>query len=308
MYDLIGDIHGHADALKTLLDRLGYEDKRGYYAHPDRKVIFVGDFIDRGPKIREVLHLVRAMIDNGTALSVMGNHEFNAIAFHVKNPRRPGTFLRRHEEKNVHQHSETLKQLDESELLEFVDWFRTLPPWLELDGLRVVHACWDRQSIQLCDEAMSQHGAFSDEFMHRACHRGTELFDAVEAVLKGKEAPLPDGISMTDKDGFVRTDIRVQWFRSPCGKTYRNYALPPQPEIPDLPIPESYFDKINPYDEDDIPVFCGHYWLSDDTPSLLAENVCCLDYSVAKGGFLCAYRWNGERRLSNDNFVYVSPE
>lgn len=38
----------------------------------------------------------------------------------------------------------------------------------------------------------------------------------------------------------------------------------------------------------------------------LADNVACLDFSVAKGGFLCAYRWNGEQKLSNENFVRVS--
>jgi hypothetical protein len=51
------------------------------------------------------------------------------------------------------------------------------------------------------------------------------------------------------------------------------------------------------------PVFIGHYWLSASKPEILADNVACLDYSVAKGGFLCAYRWQGEQRLSNDHFV-----
>lgn len=50
-------------------------------------------------------------------------------------------------------------------------------------------------------------------------------------------------------------------------------------------------------------MFVGHYWLSAQRPELLADNVACLDFSVAKGGFLCAYRWNGERKLSNENFV-----
>ncbi len=53
------------------------------------------------------------------------------------------------------------------------------------------------------------------------------------------------------------------------------------------------------------PVFVGHYWLSAQRPELLADTVACLDYSVAKGGLLCAYRWNGEWQLSNDNFVWV---
>jgi hypothetical protein len=53
------------------------------------------------------------------------------------------------------------------------------------------------------------------------------------------------------------------------------------------------------------PVFVGHYWLSAQRPAVLADNVACLDYSVAKGGFLCAYRWQGEQTLSNEHFVWV---
>ncbi len=63
MYDLIGDIHGHADELVQLLETLGYEKGEGAYQRSDRKVIFLGDFIDRGPKIRQVLEIVRPNSD-----------------------------------------------------------------------------------------------------------------------------------------------------------------------------------------------------------------------------------------------------
>lgn len=92
-YDLIGDIHGHADELEALLQKLGYKKLKGVYSHSEnRQVIFVGDFIDRGPKIRETLHLVKAMYDNGNAQAVMGNHEFNAICFHTPHVERGGFF------------------------------------------------------------------------------------------------------------------------------------------------------------------------------------------------------------------------
>ncbi|MFM8577235.1 MAG: metallophosphoesterase [Planctomycetaceae bacterium] len=83
MHDLIGDIHGHADALERLLNTLGYTRQHGIYRHTDRQVIFLGDFIDRGPHIRETLEIVRPMIDSGAALSVMGNLELNALAYHT---------------------------------------------------------------------------------------------------------------------------------------------------------------------------------------------------------------------------------
>ncbi|MDC6350459.1 metallophosphoesterase [Zeaxanthinibacter sp. PT1] len=62
-FDLIGDIHGHADELQQLLLKLGYEKKDGVFAHEDRKAFFVGDYIDRGPKIPETLEIVRTMVE-----------------------------------------------------------------------------------------------------------------------------------------------------------------------------------------------------------------------------------------------------
>ena len=95
MYDLIGDIHGHADELMQLLEALGYKKAQGSYRHPDRKVIFLGDFIDRGPKIWQVLEIVRPMIEEGKALAVMGNHELNALAYHTEDSEESGQYLRR---------------------------------------------------------------------------------------------------------------------------------------------------------------------------------------------------------------------
>ena len=83
MYDLIGDIHGHADALVKLLHELGYDNHTGVYRHPKRQAVFLGDFIDRGPKIRETLEIVRPMIESGAAQAVMGPI---ALALVVRKP------------------------------------------------------------------------------------------------------------------------------------------------------------------------------------------------------------------------------
>src|SRR5262249_58643637 len=76
--------HGHADELVQLLRTLGYERAGGVYGHTDRRLIFLGDFIDRGPQIRRVLEIVRPMVEAGHALAVMGNHELNALAYHTE--------------------------------------------------------------------------------------------------------------------------------------------------------------------------------------------------------------------------------
>jgi hypothetical protein len=306
MYDLIGDIHGHADELVQLLKALGYAKFQGVYRHPERKVIFVGDFIDRGPKIRQVLEIVRPMIEEGKALAVMGNHELNALAFHAEVPNRAQSFLRKRDTKNIRQHGQTILQLNDEELNEALEWFRTLPMWLKLDGLRVVHACWDERAIAQIDEARKREGGLTPALLRDACSKEKSLFAPVEVVLKGKESKLPEGVSFLDKDGHVRTDIRTRWYLSPEGQTYRTYSFHQAGEITcDRPLEAVAIEEADPYPTSAPPVFFGHYWLSADGPEILAENVACLDFSVAKGGFLCAYRWNGEQKLSNENFVWV---
>jgi hypothetical protein len=305
MYDLIGDIHGHADELVQLLDKLGYQKAQGAYQHPECKVIFLGDFIDRGPKIRQVLEIVRPMIEEAKALAVMGNHELNALAYHTEDSEESGQYLRRRSPKNEKQHRATLEQFAPQELRSHLDWFRTLPMWLDLDGLRAVHACWDDGAITSIAQALKEHRGLTSDFLHSACKKGNALFTQVEIVLKGKEAALPKGESFLDPDGHPRSEIRSRWYSSPKGQTYRTYALQSDVIPCDLELDASVIAEAVPYPKNAKPVFVGHYWLSAKRPELLADNVACLDYSVAKGGLLCAYRWHGEQTLSNENFVWV---
>jgi hypothetical protein len=312
MYHLIGDVHGHADELVRLLKALGYRKAQGVYQHPERKAIFLGDFIDRGPKIRQVLEIVRPMIEKGHALAVMGNHELNALAYHTEDPEAPGLYLRPHCSKNEEQHRKTIEQLKHDKLVAYLDWFRTLPLWLDLDGLRVVHACWDDQAVARIAQALAGKRGITGDFLLSACKKGHGLFAPVEIVLKGKEVPLPDGITFLDPDGHPRREIRSRWYLSPRGQTYRTYALqsgeiPCDLELEEAVVAKAAVAKAAPYPTTDKPVFIGHYWLKAQRPEILAENVACLDYSVAKeGGFLCAYRWNGEQKLRNENFVWVT--
>ena len=304
MYDLIGDIHGHANELIQLLEVLGYRKNQGVYKHPERKVIFLGDFIDRGPQILTVLDSVRSMVESGSALAVMGNHEFNALAFHTEHVHRKEEHLRRRNVRNIRQHGQTILQLTDKHLATYIEWFATLPMWLDLDGLRVVHACWDDKAIATIQAARPDNEALTSEFLHSAVEPGDMLFDAVETVLKGKEAALPNGKSFADKDGHLRTATRTRWYKSPLEHTYRTYALTDTIDCDD-PLEQYIIDAAAPYPPDAKPVFVGHYWLSGNQPELLADNVACVDYSVAKNGFLCAYRWNGEQCLSNKNFVWA---
>jgi hypothetical protein len=82
-YDIIGDIHGQAFKLESLLDKLGYWNTSGAWRHPGRTAVFGGNLIDRGPHQFRSIELVRRVIEDGAARAVLGKHEFNAIARHT---------------------------------------------------------------------------------------------------------------------------------------------------------------------------------------------------------------------------------
>lgn len=334
MYDVIGDVHGYCRPLELLLQRMGYVDDGDGYAHPDRQAIFVGDLVDRGPAIRETVQLVRRMVERNAARMVMGNHEFNAISIHTRRPgsrlaRYPDAWLRKRTEPNLHQHHVTWNayELTEGthaeEWQDTLAWFRTLPMWLELDGIRVVHATWDDEQIavlrnsrvHLADNVKNDVKdisdvdlpPLSDRFLVEAADTGTPLFAAIDDVLKGREIPLPVDEPWADKEGTLRHKVRVQWYRLPLNDTYHSYAMPPRVLSADevgQSLGKLSPDKLRPYPLTAPPVFVGHYWMRAETPSVLAPNVACVDYSVAKGGYLCAYRWDGEAVLNNDHFIW----
>lgn len=307
-YDIIGDIHGQADKLHALLNELGYVNRDGAYRHPDRSALFVGDFIDRGSKQLESVMTVRRMVDAGTAQAVMGNHEFNAIAWHTPDPLANGEYLRPHGgawgEKNRDQHSAFLKEVADNPALhkEVIDWFLTLPLWLDFAGVRVVHACWHDGYMDALRPHLTPKNQLNPELMISASRSGSMEFRTVEGLTKGLEVRLPDGHTFSDKDGHVRRNVRIRWWESNA-TTYRDLALMPDEFRSRLPEVALEMDSRSRYDEVK-PVFFGHYWMTG-TPQMQTATAACVDYSAAKDGPLVAYRWDGEPVLNNDNFRSV---
>jgi len=79
-FDIIGDVHGCYDELVDLLATLGYEQNGFSWIHPKgRRAVFVGDLVDRGPKTPDVLRLVMAMAEAGSAFCVPGNHDIKLV-------------------------------------------------------------------------------------------------------------------------------------------------------------------------------------------------------------------------------------
>lgn len=136
-FDIIGDVHGCLDECVQLLRALGYtvagtREAPEVIAPEGRRAIFVGDLVDRGPDSPGVLRLVMAMVANGSALCVPGNHDVKLMKK-----------LRGRDVKISHGLAETLQQL-ESEPDDFrraaADWIYSLVSHLVLDDGKLVVA------------------------------------------------------------------------------------------------------------------------------------------------------------------------
>ena len=164
-FDVIGDVHGEFEKLVALLNHLGYREQAGTFRHPGRTAIFVGDLVDRGPKQLATGDLVRRMVEAGSALCIMGNHEFNAIAWVTPDPQNPGKFLRDHHKPgNRAQHQAFLNEVEGTpRQREITDWFKTLPLLLDLGAVRIVHACWHQESMDALQPLLTPEHKLTDQ-------------------------------------------------------------------------------------------------------------------------------------------------
>lgn len=323
-YDIIGDIHGCAAELEALLDLLGYaqDGSDGACRHPVRKAVFVGDLIDRGPDQLRVLQIVKAMVDAGSAQMVLGNHEFNAMAYATEWPPTSGKYLRPHDDpgnpkaaKNEQQHRAFLEQVTGTDREQYLAWFWTQPLWLDLGGLRVVHACWHADSIAVVERELGGSRFTTTDQLVRASTKGDPLYTAVETLLKGPEISLVDHGQepYIDKDGHSRDDARLRWWHegiatlrhlAEMGGNFFTAAGEPYPPLPDIAVSADHQRHV--YGEQ-VPVLYGHYWRSG-TPTHghdWTDFAACVDFSAVNDGALMAYRWSGENRIDPENYVSV---
>ncbi|MFJ4371300.1 metallophosphoesterase [Pseudomonas japonica] len=310
-FDLIGDVHGCAHTLERLLDSLGYKRQGGVWRHAQRQALFLGDIIDRGPRIREALHIVHDMVEAGQAHCIMGNHEYNALGWTTPAPAGSGkTFVREHTPRHARLIDETLTQFAQhpGDWHDFLGWFYQLPLFVDAGRFRLVHACWDAQVIDslrqqypqgLIDEAFVQASAQPDTFAHLACNR----------LLRGTDMRLPDGLTLTGGDGLTRAFFRTKfWEEDP--QTYGDIVFQPDAlpaEVASAPLSHSQKNALLRYAEDEPLLFVGHYWRSGK-PVPIRANLACLDYSAVLYGKLVAYRLDEETRIDPRKFVWVDVE
>ncbi|MET7604968.1 polynucleotide kinase-phosphatase [Streptomyces avermitilis] len=153
-FDIIGDIHGCAAELESLLGKLGYTDG----VHPGgRTAVFVGDLVDRGPDSPGVLRRVMSMVGSGNALCVPGNHE-NKYGRHLKGRK----------VQHTHGLAETVEQM-EGESEEFRTQVREF-----IDGL-VSHYVLDGGRLVVCHAGLPEkyHGRTSGRVRSHALYGDT---------------------------------------------------------------------------------------------------------------------------------------
>jgi Calcineurin-like phosphoesterase len=304
-WDIIGDIHGQASKLETLLGLLGYIECDGVYRHPERRVLFVGDYIDRGPAIRRVLQIVRAMVDAGEAVALAGNHEVNAVHYHTLGP--DGQPLRRHSREKVDQHAATLEQFAgcEREWNEWLGWFVRLPLFFETDDFRAIHACWSDEHIKdVCGRELTDR-----EFLFATADKSRPEGRAITILVKGPELALPPGVTLKDKNGVERKSMRLRWWNLPQETaSYAALVMPPGSPAPEGSASKEELLGVPDYPSNAKTVFCGHYWLPyEGHVAALAGNIVCMDYSAGKDGPLVACRWNNSLEKSEFRVTRATP-
>jgi len=135
--DIVGDIHGEIAALQQLLAHLGY-DGAGRHAE-GRRLVFVGDFCDRGPDSPAVLRLILPMLASGKALAVLGNHEINLLRDDPKDG--SGWYFDSRRLSDEPRYA-PFERLPLAEAPAMLAQLAQLPIALERADLRVVHAAW----------------------------------------------------------------------------------------------------------------------------------------------------------------------
>lgn len=290
---VVPDLHADPDRLEASLR----------IAPAGARIAFLGDFIDAGrnvsrPDDAAVLDRVMKMMETGTAVGVMGNHELNALLFHRVDA--DGVPLRSRDTKNMDQHRSFCASfgIGTQEALDRTAWFLTLPLWLDLDGLRIVHACWNSDAIATI-AARRPDGRLREDDLEEVARKETVFAQAVDLLVTGPEIALPLGVGFYDAAGHHRRQVRIAWWRAEA-RTWRDAALSvPDPEV----LPETEIEMgcgVTFYGADEPPVLVGHYKMQG-APRIEGPTAACLDYPKTP----CVYEWAGESVLRHDGLKII---
>lgn len=304
MYDIIGDVHGHASLLKKLLLKMGYVKTNGSFSHPSRKAVFVGDFINRGPEIRKTIKLIRSMVERGSALAVLGNHEINAIIFHLKD--KQGFQLVKKPSKYFLSLFKTINEYSNGSLTwkDDLKWMRSLPLYLDLGAIRVVHACWSDKAIEVANTIYEEGRIKKKTFRKIYKKPDSEETKSVWLLTKGVNMKMPADLRVVSNKGISPRSFRIRWWDRVQEITFKELSFESKYVLPKYTVPPEIIPATYPYPENAPIIFFGHYCRGNGT-HLLKSNICCVDSCVSATGKLIAYRWEGEKVLKMNNLVQV---
>jgi hypothetical protein len=214
--DVVGDVHGETHALADLMRRLGYSEAG---AHPEgRRLVFVGDLVDRGPDSPVVVERVRDLVHAGRAQCVLGNHDLNLL---IANHKPDNVWFFHHLPAGDRALDRRQTWADRQTRAEILRFFRELPLALERADLRVIHACWDDAMIERARQAESTDAYYEAErarLEEEVRRRGLE--DRIERKLVHQnENPVKlltsgpeEKAELFESNGEVRSERRVAWW------------------------------------------------------------------------------------------------
>lgn len=293
MYTIIPDLHADYERLERSLEHVGSD-----------AIFFLGDLIDAGSATEtcndlKVLKKVRSLMENHGAQCILGNHELNAILFHRKS-KVTGEFFRSHDQSKTRQHQSFIEAFGVAthEALEWTSWMlNKMPLWIDLPGLRLVHAQWDHNAIKEVAKRRPK-GYLKFDDLEEVAQKKTAFAKAVEILTTGAEFPLPNKASFKDKNGTTRTRVRLAWWM-PKGTTWKEAALSvdERSQLPNTKVPDHVIDSLS-YKEIDSPVLVGHYKIQGPL-RILYDKATSIDFPNT----FCVYKWNGEKVLTNENLI-----
>lgn len=274
---IIPDIHGDTGRLCRTMAAAGFRAHGDGFRHPDGvKALFLGDLIDNGPDNAGVIRAVRATVDDGEGICLMGNHELNALLLHSGH--------RERSPKNLRQHEAFLREmpLGSREADDAVAWFSALPLRADLGHFRAAHAFWGDEAALAGLPTARQHGALLTMLdTGLLAEIGAESGAAASAVLdvtKGPEIALPAGdYGFSDHYGHWRTKGRLRWWGGPEFEGWDDALISVGPDAR-LPLGRPGAEvAARAYDPSAPTLLIGHYKMRGEvTP--ISPNVVCLDF------------------------------
>ena len=331
--DIIGDIHGEIEALEKLLVHLGY-DIEG--RHPDgRRLVFVGDFCDRGPNSPAVLGRVEQLVKSGNAHAVLGNHEINLLRNDAKDG--SGWYFDERVDKDQRKYA-PFERASSAQKNQIVEFLSTLPLALERDDLRIIHAAWiadciePMRSIQRSD-LLSCFDSWDKAADRYAKGLLSKLAEEQRQWPHNLEDPLLHPPFLHARAEYDSVSQMINPIKILTSGVERKAAAPFY-----VSGKWRFMDRVKWWDNysDSVPVVIGHYWRrfhagpdsqTRGESSLFEElssyawhgqrgNVFCVDYSVGgrwsarrpEGGSganfkLGALRWPERSLLFDDGFA-----